>query len=69
MPPLGVQVVDTDGVALIERWIATELQTAFFNPLGANAMKRIPLEYAILAVALARHRRRRAAGTRTECGS
>ena len=26
MPPLGVQVVDTDGVALIERWIATELQ-------------------------------------------
>lgn len=26
MPPLGVQVVDTEGVALIERWIVTELQ-------------------------------------------
>ena len=26
MPPLGVQVVDTAGVALIERWIADELQ-------------------------------------------
>jgi mono/diheme cytochrome c family protein len=26
MPPLGVQVVDTEGVALIERWIATDLQ-------------------------------------------
>ena len=26
MPPLGVQVVDTAGVALIERWIDTELK-------------------------------------------
>jgi hypothetical protein len=26
MPPLGVQVVDTEGVALIERWIAADLQ-------------------------------------------
>jgi hypothetical protein len=28
MPPLGVRVVDTDGVALIERWIARDLQPA-----------------------------------------
>lgn len=28
MPPLGVQVVDTKGVALIERWIASDLQPA-----------------------------------------
>jgi hypothetical protein len=28
MPPLGVQVVDTEGVALIERWIATDLQAS-----------------------------------------
>jgi len=28
MPPLGVQVVDTAGVALIERWIANDLQPA-----------------------------------------
>jgi hypothetical protein len=28
MPPLGVQVVDTHGVALIERWIANDLQPA-----------------------------------------
>jgi hypothetical protein len=28
MPPLGVQVVDTEGVALIERWIANDLQLA-----------------------------------------
>jgi mono/diheme cytochrome c family protein len=27
MPPLGVQVVDQEGVALIERWISTQLQT------------------------------------------
>jgi hypothetical protein len=26
MPPLGVQVIDADGVALIERWIATDLK-------------------------------------------
>ncbi len=26
MPPLGVQVVDTEGVALIERWISNDLQ-------------------------------------------
>jgi hypothetical protein len=26
MPPLGVRVVDTEGVALIERWIARDLQ-------------------------------------------
>jgi hypothetical protein len=26
MPPLGVQVVDPEGVALIERWISTDLQ-------------------------------------------
>lgn len=26
MPPLGVQVVDREGVALIERWISTQLQ-------------------------------------------
>ena len=26
MPPLGVQVVDTEGVALIERWISKDLQ-------------------------------------------
>lgn len=26
MPPLGVRVVDTEGVALIERWIATDIQ-------------------------------------------
>jgi len=26
MPPLGVQVVDTEGVALIERWISQDLQ-------------------------------------------
>jgi hypothetical protein len=26
MPPLGVQVVDTEGVALIERWISHDLQ-------------------------------------------
>jgi hypothetical protein len=28
MPPLGVQVVDTRGVDLIERWIANDLQPA-----------------------------------------
>jgi hypothetical protein len=28
MPPLGVQVVDTEGVALIERWIANDLKPA-----------------------------------------
>jgi len=28
MPPLGVQVIDTAGVALIERWIASDLQPA-----------------------------------------
>jgi len=28
MPPLGVQVVDTAGVALIEHWIAGDLQPA-----------------------------------------
>jgi hypothetical protein len=28
MPPLGVHVVDTEGVALIERWIAADLQTS-----------------------------------------
>jgi hypothetical protein len=28
MPPLGVRVVDTEGVALIERWISTDLQPA-----------------------------------------
>ena len=28
MPPLGVRVVDTEGVALIERWIANDLQPA-----------------------------------------
>ena len=28
MPPLGVRVVDTEGVALIERWIAGDLQPA-----------------------------------------
>jgi hypothetical protein len=28
MPPLGVQVVDSEGVALIERWIANDLQPA-----------------------------------------
>jgi len=27
MPPLGVQVVDQEGVALIDRWISTDLQT------------------------------------------
>ena len=27
MPPLGVQVIDQEGVALIERWISTDLQT------------------------------------------
>jgi hypothetical protein len=26
MPPLGVQVIDEQGVALIERWIATDLK-------------------------------------------
>lgn len=26
MPPLGVQVIDTEGVALVERWIARDLQ-------------------------------------------
>lgn len=26
MPPLGVQVVDAEGIALIERWISTDLQ-------------------------------------------
>ncbi|MGZ8272703.1 MAG: hypothetical protein ACXWUM_02225 [Burkholderiaceae bacterium] len=26
MPPLGVQVMDTEGIALIERWISTDLQ-------------------------------------------
>lgn len=26
MPPLGVQVIDAEGVALIERWIATDLK-------------------------------------------
>jgi mono/diheme cytochrome c family protein len=31
MPPLGVQVVDTEGVALIERWIASDLQSAPSN--------------------------------------
>jgi hypothetical protein len=28
MPPLGVQVVDHEGIALIERWITSELQPA-----------------------------------------
>jgi len=28
MPPLGVQVVDTEGVALIERWISNDLQAS-----------------------------------------
>jgi hypothetical protein len=28
MPPLGVQVVDTEGAALIERWISHDLQRA-----------------------------------------
>jgi hypothetical protein len=28
MPPLGVQVVDTTGIALIERWIASDLHPA-----------------------------------------
>jgi hypothetical protein len=28
MPPLGVHVVDTEGVALIERWIAADLQAS-----------------------------------------
>jgi len=28
MPPLGVRVVDTEGVALIERWIANDLKPA-----------------------------------------
>ena len=27
MPPLGVQVIDQEGVALIERWISTDLRT------------------------------------------
>jgi mono/diheme cytochrome c family protein len=27
MPPLGVQVIDQEGVALIERWISADLQT------------------------------------------
>ncbi len=31
MPPLGVQVVDTEGIALIERWIANDLQPALFT--------------------------------------
>lgn len=29
MPPLGVQVVDTEGVALVERWIADDLQRPY----------------------------------------
>ena len=29
MPPLGVQVVDTEGVALVERWIAGDLQRPY----------------------------------------
>jgi mono/diheme cytochrome c family protein len=36
MPPLGVQVVDTEGVALIERWIASDLQSAPSNLLEAS---------------------------------
>ena len=32
MPPLGVQVVDTEGIALVERWIATDLQAALTSP-------------------------------------
>lgn len=27
MPPLGVQVIDAEGVALVERWISTDLAT------------------------------------------
>ena len=29
MPPLGMQVVDTEGVALVERWIAGDLQRPY----------------------------------------
>jgi hypothetical protein len=29
MPPLGVQVVDTEGVTLVERWIADDLQRPY----------------------------------------
>jgi mono/diheme cytochrome c family protein len=36
MPPLGVQVVDTEGVALIERWIASDLQSAPSNLLETS---------------------------------
>lgn len=31
MPPLGVQVVDNEGVALIERWISNDLQASLSN--------------------------------------
>jgi hypothetical protein len=31
MPPLGVQVVDTEGVQLIERWISNDLQASLIN--------------------------------------
>lgn len=34
MPPLGVQVVDTEGVALIERWIANDLQATHSSRQG-----------------------------------
>ena len=34
MPPLGVRVVDTEGVALIERWIANDLQPALLTRSG-----------------------------------
>ena len=36
MPPLGVQVVDTMGVALIERWIANDLQPALSTSLETS---------------------------------
>ena len=36
MPPLGVQVVDTMGVALIERWIANDLQPVLSTSLEAS---------------------------------
>ena len=43
MPPLGEQVDDTAGVALIQRWIVTEWQNDLPQTTGRDAMKRITL--------------------------
>jgi hypothetical protein len=39
MPPLGVQVVDTEGVALVERWIAGDLQRPYDLQLSRGDLR------------------------------